>query len=137
MRPVAGAGLAGDVSVGVRLGRSARRRAVALDGATGWGEVPEWRGGGVARWRDLVRSEWLYRLKQITRYNAIIFNSLVRFDWTMEPEGVIELTISLFVLIVLVYVFAQIIFEIQGFLWAALFIFVMLAFVISQLKEEL
>ena len=55
----------------------------------------------------------------------------------MEPEGVIELTISLFVLIILVYVFAQIILEIQGFLWAALFIFVMLAFIISQLKKEL
>ena len=48
MRSVAGAGLAGDVSVGVRLARSARHRAAALDGATGWGEVPKWRGGEVA-----------------------------------------------------------------------------------------
>lgn len=55
----------------------------------------------------------------------------------MDPEGIVEAVFGVFVTIILIYVFAQVLFDLQGLFWTALFITLSIVILVSYIIGEL
>lgn len=55
----------------------------------------------------------------------------------MDPERIVEAVFGVFVTIILIYVFAEVIFNLQGLWWTALFVLLSIAILISYIIGEL